>query len=118
EAREKADNLNAADSLVFQTEKQLKEFGDKIPADKKKPIEEALERLKDAHKAQDIAAIDKGMEELNTAFQAASKEMYEAAQQAQQPEGNGSASAEGASGDAEVTDVDFEEVNDDSGKKG
>ncbi|HOP43033.1 MAG TPA: molecular chaperone DnaK, partial [Flavobacteriales bacterium] len=84
EAREKADNLNAADSLVFQTEKQLKEFGDKIPADKKKPIEEALERLKDAHKAQDIAAIDKGMEELNTAFQAASKEMYEAAQQAQQ----------------------------------
>ena len=118
EAREKADNLNAADSLVFQTEKQLKEFGDKIPADKKKPIEEALERLKDAHKAQDIAAIDKGMEELNTAFQAASKEMYEAAQQAQQAEGNGSASAEGASGDAEVTDVDFEEVNDDSGKKG
>ena len=118
EAREKADKLNAADSLVFQTEKQLKEFGDKIPADKKKPIEEALERLKDAHKAQDIAAIDKGMEELNTAFQAASKEMYEAAQQAQQPEGNGSASAEGASGDAEVTDVDFEEVNDDSGKKG
>ncbi|HPQ58355.1 MAG TPA: molecular chaperone DnaK, partial [Flavobacteriales bacterium] len=70
EAREKADKLNAADSLVFQTEKQLKEFGDKIPADKKKPIEEALERLKDAHKAQDIAAIDKGMEELNTAFQA------------------------------------------------
>ena len=118
EAREKADKLNAADSLVFQTEKQLKEFGDKIPADKKKPIEEALERLKEAHKAQDIAAIDKGMEELNTAFQAASKEMYEAAQQAQQAEGNGSASAEGASGDAEVTDVDFEEVNDDSGKKG
>ena len=118
EAREKADKLNAADSLVFQTEKQLKEFGDKIPADKKKPIEEALERLKDAHKAQDIAAIDKGMEELNTAFQAASKEMYEAAQQAQQADGNGSASAEGASGDAEVTDVDFEEVNDDSGKKG
>ncbi|HPF91188.1 MAG TPA: Hsp70 family protein, partial [Flavobacteriales bacterium] len=109
---------NAADSLVFQTEKQLKEFGDKIPEDKKKPIEEALERLKEAHKAQDIAAIDKGMEELNTAFQAASKEMYEAAQQAQQAEGNGSASAEGASGDAEVTDVDFEEVNDDSGKKG
>ena len=118
EAREKADKLNAADSLVFQTEKQLKEFGDKIPEDKKKPIEEALERLKDAHKAQDIAAIDKGMEELNTAFQAASKEMYEAAQQAQQADGNGSASAEGASGDAEVTDVDFEEVNDDSGKKG
>ena len=118
EAREKADKLNAADSLVFQTEKQLKEFGDKIPEDKKKPIEEALERLKEAHKAQDIAAIDKGMEELNTAFQAASKEMYEAAQQAQQAEGNGSASAEGASGDAEVTDVDFEEVNDDSGKKG
>ena len=118
EAREKADKLNAADSLVFQTEKQLKEFGDKIPEDKKKPIEEALERLKEAHKAQDIAAIDKGMEELNTAFQAASKEMYEAAQQAQQAEGNGSASAEGASADAEVTDVDFEEVNDDSGKKG
>ena len=118
EAREKADKLNAADSLVFQTEKQLKEFGDKIPADKKQPIEEALGRLKDAHKAQDIAAIDKGMEELNNAFQAASKEMYEAAQQAQQAGDNGNTAEAGSAGDAEVTDVDFEEVNDDNGKKG
>ncbi|MCB9169883.1 MAG: molecular chaperone DnaK [Flavobacteriales bacterium] len=109
--REKADKLNAADSLVFQTEKQLKEFGDKIPADKKKPIEEALERLKDAHKAQDIAAIEKGMEELNTAFQAASKEMYEAAQQAQANGGAPEGGTDGAS-DQEVTDVDFEEVKD------
>ena len=70
--KEKIDKLNGADSMIFQTEKQLKEFGDKLPADKKQPIEAALEKLKEAHKAQDIAAIDAATEELNTVFQAAS----------------------------------------------
>jgi molecular chaperone DnaK len=107
-AREKVDKLNAADSLIFQTEKSLKDYGDKIPAEKKQPIEDALTRLKDAHKAQDVDACEKLMGELNTAFQAASQEMYNAAQQAQ---ANGGAQAGGsATSDQEVTDVDFEEV--------
>jgi molecular chaperone DnaK len=85
-AKERVDKLNQADSLIFQTEKQLKEYGDKIPADKKKPIEDALVKLKEAHKNQDLAAIDAAMTELNTVFSAASQEMYNAAQgqQAQQ----------------------------------
>ncbi len=116
-AREKVDKLNAADNLIFQTDKQLKEFGDKIPADKKKPIEDALEELKKAHQSQDIAAIDASMEKLNTVFQAASQEMYNAQQQAQgQPGADPNAAAGGndAKGaDDEVTDVDFEEVTDD-----
>ncbi|MFT3885072.1 MAG: molecular chaperone DnaK [Flavobacteriales bacterium] len=111
QAREKADKLNQADSLVFQTEKNLKEFGDKLPADKKAPIEAALEKLKTAHQTQDMAGIDSAMAELNSVFQAASQEMYNAAQQ------NGGASDSNASnstgGDHEVTDVDFEEVKDD-----
>lgn len=113
-AREKADKLNQADSLIFQTEKQLAEFGDKLPADKKQPIEEALAKLKKAHEAQDIAAIDTAMGELNSIFAAASEEMYKAAQ-AGQANGNGHAdpSAQGGSPDQEVTDVDFEEVKDD-----
>lgn len=74
--REKIDKLNQADSMIFSTENQLKELGDKLPADKKAPIEAALQKLKDAHKAQDLAAIDTAMAELNTAFQAASAEMY------------------------------------------
>src|SRR5687768_1641686 len=73
--REKVDKLNAADSLVFQTEKQLKEYGDKIPADKKETIEKAAEKLKEAHKAQDIAAIDAAMPELNAAWTAASQDI-------------------------------------------
>ncbi len=109
-ARERVDKLNAADSLIFQTEKSLKEYGDKIPADKKQPIEDALTRLKDAHKAQDAEACDKLVAELNTAFQAASQEMYNAAQQAQA--NGGSAQEPGKPADAEVTDVDFEEVKD------
>ncbi len=109
-ARETVDKLNAADSLIFQTEKSLKDYGDKIPAEKKQPIEDALTRLKDAHKAQDVEACEKLMAELNTAFQTASQEMYNAAQQAQ---GNGDASGStGSSADSEVTDVDFEEVKD------
>jgi molecular chaperone DnaK len=109
QAREKADKLNQADSLVFQTEKQLKEFGDKIPADKKAPIEEALGKLKNAHAAQDLAAIDSAMAELNNVFQAASQEMYTTAQQAQ----GGATGNPGGTSDQEVTDVDYEEVKDD-----
>lgn len=115
-AKEKIDKLNAADSLIFQTEKQMKEFGDKIPAEKKKPIEDALAKLKEAHKNQDIDAIDKATEELNSVFQAASQEMYNASQQAQGgQQAGGQQQQSGQSGkkggdDDEVTDVDFEEV--------
>ncbi|WP_430816223.1 molecular chaperone DnaK [Carboxylicivirga sp. RSCT41] len=116
QAKEKIDKLNGADSMIFQTEKQLKEFGDKLPADKKQPIEAALEKLKEAHKAQDIEAIDAATNELNTVFQAASQEMYNASQQAGgQPGPDAGAQPgpdAGAQGgkDDEVTDVDFEEV--------
>lgn len=103
-AKEEADTLNQADSLIFQTEKQLKEFGDKIPADKKAPIEAALVELKEAHASKNISNIQAAMEKLNTVFQAASQDMYNAAQgDAGSPEG-------GAAADEEVTDVDFEEV--------
>ena len=111
--RERIDKLNAADSLVFQTEKQLKEFGDKIPADKKGPIESALEELKDAHKTQDISRIDSATERLNTAFQAASQDMYQASQGADQgqPGGDGQQNTGNQdSGAEDVTDADYEEV--------
>ena len=114
QAKERADVLNQADGMVFQTEKQLKEFGDKIPAEKMAPINEALENLKKAHAAQDVDACKAGLETLNTAFQAASQEMYAAQQEA----GGDAAGAQGqptneaAGDDAEVTDVDFEEVKD------
>ncbi|MFV0365264.1 MAG: molecular chaperone DnaK [Mangrovibacterium sp.] len=114
EAREKVDKMNQADSMIFQTEKQLKEFGDKLPADKKAPIEEALAELKTAHAAQDIAGIDAAMEKLNTVFQAASQEMYNAqggAEGAAQDPNAGQQQQGGTKGgDDEVTDVDFEEV--------
>ncbi|MDP4184641.1 MAG: molecular chaperone DnaK [Bacteroidota bacterium] len=111
QAREKVDKLNAADSLIFQTEKQLKEFGDKIPADKKDPINNALQKLKEAHKNQDVAAIDAATEELNSVFQAASSEMYNAANQQQgEPQGQPNPSGAQQKADGEVTDVDFEEV--------
>ncbi|MGE0018239.1 MAG: molecular chaperone DnaK [Draconibacterium sp.] len=115
-AKEMADKINQADSLIFQTEKQLKEFGDKIPADKKQPIEDALKKLKDAHASKDLTAIDAAMTELNTVFQAASQEMYNASQaqggqQANPNAGDQSSSAGGKQkADGEVTDVDFEEV--------
>ena len=111
QAREKVDKLNAADNLVFQTEKQLKEYGDKIPADKKQPIEDALVNLKKAHESQDIEQIDPAMEALNTAFQAASQEMYAAQQEAQGAEGAPNPEGATESAEDEVTDVDFEEVN-------
>jgi molecular chaperone DnaK len=109
-AKESIDKLNAADNMIFQTEKQLKEFGEKLPADKKQPIEDALAELKKAHEAKDIDAIDAAMEKLNTVFQAASQEMY-AASQAQGEPSTGDTNE--AQGDAEVTDVDFEEVKED-----
>ncbi|MBD81688.1 MAG: molecular chaperone DnaK [Crocinitomicaceae bacterium] len=109
-AKEKVDKMNAADSLVFQTEKQLKEFGDKIPEEKRKPIDEALAELKEAHKAEDLDKIEPAMEKLNTAFQAASQEMYaDQGQQAQGAPGPDAASG-AANSEDEVTDVDFEEV--------
>jgi len=111
-AREAVDKVNAADNLIFQTEKQLKEFGDKIPADKKKPIEDALAELKKAYEIKDLPAIDATMEKLNTVFQAASQDMYNAQQE---PGQNGAPSDEGkATADSEVTDVDFEEVKDEN----
>jgi molecular chaperone DnaK len=110
--KEKVDKINQADSLIFQTEKQMKEFGDKISADKKAPIEAGLEKLKAAHKSQDLAAIDTAIAELNTAWTAASEEMYKATQQQGQPgaEGTGQqASSENGNGE-NVTDAEFEEV--------
>lgn len=115
--KERIDKLNQADSMIFQTEKQLKDLGDKLPADKKAPIEAALNKLKEAHKAQDIAGIDTAMAELNSVFQAASQEMYNAqnAQGGAQPGPDFGQQAGGNAGnsnkqDGGVTDVDFEEV--------
>ncbi|KAA6339621.1 Chaperone protein DnaK, partial [termite gut metagenome] len=113
--REKIDKLNQADSMIFQTEKQLKDLGDKLSADKKAPIEAALSKLKDAHKAQDITAIDAAITELNAAFQAASAEMYAqsgASQGAQQADSNANAGQgnENENGGNNVQDADFEEV--------
>ena len=116
--KERIDKLNQADSMIFQTEKQLKELGDKLPADKKSQIEAALGKLKEAHKAQDIAAVDAAMNELNSVFQAASQEMYNAggAQGGAQAGPNfggqqaGGNANNGNNGKDNVTDVDFEEV--------
>jgi len=113
-AREKVDKLNHADSMIFQTEKQLKEYGDKVPADKKAPIEAALNKLKEAHKAQDLSAIDTAVAEMNTAWTAASEEMYKASQAAGTqtgtagPNGGGQSNTGGSS--ENVTDAEFEEV--------
>ncbi len=115
-AKERIDKMNAADSLIFQTEKQLKEFGDKLPADKKQPIEKALEQLREAHKSQDIDAIDKATAELNQVWQSASEEMYKASQATQggaqdaSQNSAGDNNQDGGKDDGEVTDVDFEEV--------
>ncbi len=115
-AKETVDKLNEADSMVFQTEKQLKEFGDKLSDDKKKPIEEALEELKKAHESKDLAQITPALDKINEAWKVASEEMYKAqadAQQAGEPSANGQDTAD-ASADAKegdnVEDVDFEEV--------
>jgi molecular chaperone DnaK len=113
--KEKVEKINQADSLIFQTEKQLKEYGDKIPAEKKAPIESALENLKNAHKSQDLAQIDTATEAMNAAWTAASEEMYKATQEAgQQQPGDGQqqpndGGAQNAGGD-HVEDAQFEEV--------
>jgi molecular chaperone DnaK len=107
-AKEEAEKVNGADSLIFQTEKQLKEYGEKIPAEKKEAIENAVAELKKAHEAKDLAGIDTHMEALNTAWAAASEDMYKATQGAEN-NGTADAGAEGA-GAENVQDVDFEEV--------
>jgi len=116
-AKEKIEKVNQADSLIFQTEKQLKEFGEKIPADKKAPIESALARLKEAHKSQDLGSIDHAVEEMNKAWTAASEEIYKASNQqagGQGPENGGGHAQEGATAGAAqgdtVTDAEYEEV--------
>jgi molecular chaperone DnaK len=112
-AKETADKLNEADGMIFQTEKQLTEFGDKLSDDKKKPIEDALEELKKAHESKDIAVITPALEKINEAWKVASEEMYKAQAEGQQaeasPNGEETAGAEAAEGD-NVEDVDFEEV--------
>ena len=108
--REKVDKLNQADSMIFQTENQLKELGDKLPADKKAPIEAALQKLKDAHKSQDLAAIDAAMNELNTAFQAASAEMYAQTGGQAGPQPGADAGQQGGQQGDHIQDADFEEV--------
>jgi molecular chaperone DnaK len=111
-AKEKADKLNAADAMIFQTESQLKEFGEKLSDDKKKPIEEALEELKAAYESKDLAVIDPALEKINEAWKVASEEMYKAQADAQGgaeagPDANaGTDTNEGS----DVEDVDFEEV--------
>jgi len=111
-AKEIADKLNSADAMIFQTENQLKEFGDKLSDDKKQPIETALEELKKAYETKDIAVIDPALEKINEAWKVASEEMYKAQQEAQTagadagPESDSDAQAEGDN----VEDVDFEEV--------
>ena len=117
--KEEVDKFNAADSLIFNTEKQLKDYGDKLPREKKETIQKALSELKDAHKARNAADMEKAMEALNTAWQAASEEMYKATQgtgtdgKAQPQDENQQASGEPGKTDGNVTDVDFEEVKDD-----
>ncbi len=114
--KEKIEKINQADSLIFQTEKQLKEFGDKISADKKGPIEAALEKLKEAHKSQDVAQIDTAVNEMNEAWKTASEEMYKGSQEGAgeaqpgaEPTGDSQQEAAGESGE-NVTDAEFEEV--------
>jgi len=117
-AKEAAEKINTADTLIFQTEKQLSEFGEKIPADKKGAIETALAELKEAHKSQDVDAIDKALATMNAAWQAASQDIYQAQQEAGAngagPEATGTADDANSTGTDDVTDVEFEEVEDDN----
>ncbi len=120
-AKETAEKINGADSMIFQTESQLKEFGEKLSADKKEPIEAALEELKKAHESKDIAQIDAAMEKINEAWKAASEEMYKAQAEAQGGEEGAQpgadTGAEAAQEGDDVQDVDFEEVNEEEDKK-
>ena len=116
-AREEVDKLNGADSLIFQTEKQLEEFGDKIPESEKGNITAALEDLKKAHAAKDFDAIDAGMEKMNAAWQAASQHMYAGGQEGApgaqpNPEATANPGGEDTGSSEDVTDVEFEEVDD------
>ena len=111
--KEEVDKMNTADGLIFSTEKQFKEYGDKIPADKKQPIESALNDLKEAHKNRNIPGIDTAMAALNAAWQVASEEMYKSTQNTEQPGAQSQPRQEepqAKNPDQEVTDVDFEEV--------
>jgi molecular chaperone DnaK len=109
--KERIEKINNADSNIFASEKNLKEYGDKLPAEKKAAIEDALAKLKEAHKNQDLAAIDSSIEALNAAWQAASQDIY-AQQQAQQAQGAQNPGAQGDAGQqqAQPEDVEFEEV--------
>lgn len=114
--KKRVETLNRADAMVFQTRKQLEEFGDKIPADKRAAIESAIAKLEDAHKASDVDGCERAMKEIETAFGAAQQDILnaqaQAQQQAQQAQNPGAGSQPGAKagGDDHVTDVDFEEV--------
>jgi molecular chaperone DnaK len=110
-AKEEVEKFNQADSMIFQTEKQLKEYGDKIPADKKAPIESALKDLKDAHAARDLAKIETALAAMNTAWEAASKELYNAMNNQQQQGGDGQQNNDSTADN--VQDVNYEEVKDD-----
>ncbi len=111
-ARETADKINEADSVIFQTEKQLEEYGDKIPADAKTGIEDALTKLKEAHQRQDLDAINRELEAVNTAWASATQNMDPNAQAQQDPTGGADQGQDGKEGD-DVTDVEFEEVDND-----
>jgi len=115
-AREAAEKINTADALIFQTEKQLKDYGDKIPEDKKSSIESALVELKSAHESRDVNRIDPALDSLNAAWQAASQDIYQAQQEAGQQEagqdqGQTSGSSNGKGQEGDVTDVEFEEMD-------
>ncbi len=117
-AKETAEKINGADAMIFQTESQLKEFGEKLSADKKAPIESSLEELKKAHESKDLALIDAAMEKINEAWKAASEEIYKAQQESQaggaQPGPDAGAAPEGGeAAQDDVQDVDFEEVKED-----
>jgi len=109
--KEKVEKLNSADAMIFQTEKQLKEFGDKLPEDKKQPIEEALEALKKAYDTKELDVVEPALEALNTAWTAASEEMYKAQQETQQSNAEPHADNQSDNDEGDnVEDVDFEEV--------
>ncbi len=115
-AREQAEKINSADALIFQTEKQLKDYGDKIPADKRSAIDSALAQLKSAHESRDVSRIDPALESLNTAWQAASQDIYQAQQQSEQQPNDSAQDGSGGAGNGrsqsdDVTDVEFEEMD-------
>ena len=116
-AKETAEKINGADAMIFQTESQLKEFGEKLSDDKKAPIESSLEELKKAHESKDLALIDAAMEKINEAWKAASEEIYKAQQESQapgdQPGPDAGAASNGEAAQDDVQDVDFEEVKED-----